>query len=106
MVYEAVLKGFDGSGTKDHLIKWVDALAEEDVEEWCIKNGFDLDYIHETDIAPGSPGIDAVIEPMYRGHLIWTNSYGYYCALGGLQADTAEGIKWLIDKKIGGCDGI
>ena len=36
----------------------------------------------------------------YKGSLIWREfPSGYYCALGGLKADTLAGIKRLINKK-------
>lgn len=36
----------------------------------------------------------------YKGRIIWINETGYFCALGGLMADTIDGIKKLINEKI------
>ncbi len=35
----------------------------------------------------------------YKNHIVWVNDNGYFCALGGLMADTIEGIMTLINKK-------
>lgn len=32
--YDVTLKGFDGSGRNDHLVKWVQAPSEEVVRQW------------------------------------------------------------------------
>ena len=36
----------------------------------------------------------------YKNRIVWVNDNGYFCALGGLMADTVEGIMKLIDQKI------
>ena len=35
----------------------------------------------------------------YKDHIIWINENGYWCALGGLMAETLHGIKKLINEK-------
>jgi ABC-type phosphate/phosphonate transport system ATPase subunit len=44
MIFEAVLKGFDGStDTTDHLVKWISAPSKEKAEEAISKAGLELD---------------------------------------------------------------
>lgn len=52
-IFEAVLKGFDGTtDNTDHLIKWICASSKEKAEEAISRTGFELDRPIEEIIDP------------------------------------------------------